>query len=89
MMLLVINKQTYKYFLLINEKPWLRVVSSSVAWTFQKELANSLITIQVDTLEDIKELRKTFAPVVHKQPELHLGELVRDYFPQIFFKHEV
>ena len=82
MILRVINNSSKHGFYLVNRSPWL--IRDTYAQGLRDLYPNSVLTIRVADIDQIKLLRKQFAPIVINQDELHLGELIQQHFPELF-----
>lgn len=84
MILLVQNRASQKWFLLTNTDNILKVVSYDIAHGILYGFPNSILRLEVGSIEEINELRKKFKPLVKDKPELNLGECIKAEFPEIF-----
>lgn len=82
MILMVHNKQSNYRFVLINRSPWL-IRDTGVA-AIPYIFKSSVLTVQANDINHIKQLRKQFAPLVANQDELHLGEIIHLHYPELF-----
>jgi len=84
MILIVENMSSRNNFVLINRFPWLSSMPVGILYDICAIFPDSIIRITVPDIKTIRTYRKTFAPLVKNQPELHLGEIIQQTCPELF-----
>ena len=82
MILVFHNKQSGNYFAALNEPPYIRNVANKLD-TFISLYRDEITLIDLPNMDKIKEYRKQVAPIFSNQPNLQLGEVFKQHFPEL------
>lgn len=82
MILIFHNKQSGNYFAALNKPPYIRNVHSKLN-TFISLYRDEVTLVDLPNMDKIKEYRKIVAPIFSNQPNLQLGEVFKQPFPEL------
>lgn len=82
MILIFHNKHSSNYFIAINKSPYIQNVSSKLG-AFIYLYKEDILMVNLPNIDKIKEYRKIVAPIFSNQPNLQLGEVFKQHFPEL------
>lgn len=84
MILFFYNVESRKYFAAINKPPYIKATNSGFYCTITSLYDNdTVLIIPLTDINKIKEYRKIVAPIFSNQPNLQLGEVFKQHFPEL------